>query len=292
MRNPQSIRRMLRPLVALIAAVVAAVPMLFASSAPAYVIGRADRPVDFDCIGPSTYLQQATGAASPSYTVAAGGGLITSWTTFAGSSLGAQVKLAVFRPTGIPSQFATVGSSAAQTIHSGPNRGDTQIPVLAGDTIGLLILSGIHQCALDSNPADIGQRDSLAVHDSGSTFTYSDPNDGAAVNVSASVMPAPRTVGLDASKSSVSKGKKVRLSGHVSSINPQACAFAQVLILERRVTSKRAKPKPIAQITTDAQGRFKGKSKVKANSKFQVEAAQSAACGAASSKQVKVTVRG
>jgi hypothetical protein len=289
-RSPLSARRV--RLAAIVAPVAVVASVLLSSSADALVIGRADRPFAFDCIGPSTYLQQATGTTSPSYTVPAGGGLITSWETFGGTSAGAQLKLAVFRPTGAPSQFTTVGSSAQQTIRAGQhNRADTQIPVLGGETIGLLILSGTHQCALESGSAEVGQRDSLAVHDTGSTFTYSDPNDGALVNVSASVNPAPRQLSLDASRNRVKKGKRVRLSGQISSINPQACASNQALTLERRPTNKKLKPKPIAQLGTDAQGRFKAKSKVKASSKYQVELPQTPSCGAAKSKQARVKLR-
>jgi hypothetical protein len=289
MRSTQSGRRIPRWIAVVVAPVVIATSLLLASSANAVEIGNAARPVAFDCVAPSTYLQQATGAASFSYTVPAGGGLITSWDTFGGTSSGAQVKLAVFRPTGIPSQFTTVGSSDPQTIRAGlHNRANTQIPVLGGETIGLLILSGTHQCALESGSADIGQRDSLAVHDIGSTFTYSDPNPGAEVDVRATVLPAPRTVTLDANKNKLRKGKKVRLSGQVSSVNPQACAFGQTLTLERRITKQKGKPKPIAQLETDAQGRFKAKSKVKASSKFQVAASQTPSCGATTSKQVRV----
>jgi hypothetical protein len=289
MRNPQAVRRIPCSIAAVVGLVVVATSLLVAGRANALVIGQVDRPFAFDCVGPSTYLQQATGANSPSYTVPAGGGLITSWDTFGGTSSGAQVKLAVFRPTGIPSQFTTVGSSDPQTIRAlGDNRANTQIPVLGGETIGLLILSGTHQCALESGSADIGQRDSLAVHDTGSTFTYSDPNPGAAVDVSASVMPAPRTLTLDASKKRVAKGKKVRLSGQVSSVNSQACAVGQAVTLERRITTKKAKPKPIAQLTSDAQGRFKAKAKVKGPSKFQVEADRTPSCGADTSNQVSV----
>jgi hypothetical protein len=290
-RDPRSADRIRRPLAA-IAAAVGTIAMVLPSGANALVIGRADRPIALDCVGPSTYLQQANAATSPSYTVPAGGGLISSWETFGGTSSGAQVKLAVFRPTGIPSQFTTIASSAAQAIRAGQhNRADTQIPVLGGETIGLLILSGTHQCVdpVSSNPADIGQRDATTVHDAGATFTYSNPSAGTLIDVRADVLPAPRTLTLGANKKKVSEGRKVRLSGQVSSVNPQACAFSQAVTLER--TKKKGKMSPIAQVRTDARGRFSAKSKVKADSKYRAEMAQTPSCGSATSKRETVKLK-
>jgi hypothetical protein len=293
-RDPRSADRTRPPLAAIAAAVVAMIAMVLPSAANALVIGRADRPFAFDCAGPATYFQQANAATSPSYTVPAGGGLISSWETFGGTSSGAQVKLAVFRPTGTPNQFETIGSSAVQTIRAGQhNRADTQIPVLGGETIGLLILSGTHQCVdtFASNPADGGQRDTTAVHDAGSTFTYSNPSPGTLINVRADVSPAPRTLTLDANKNKVRRGKKVRLSGQVTSVNLQACAFGQAVTLERKATKKKGKMSPIAQVRTDAQGRFFAKSKVTATSKFRAEVAQTPSCGSAASKRETVKLK-
>lgn len=287
-RRVQSVRRISLSIAALMAPAVIAVSLVFACSANALRIGHTSQPVAFDCIGPSTYLQQATAPGSFSYTVPAGGGLITSWETVGGTSSGAQVKLAVFRPTGIPGQFTTVGSSAPQTIRTGPLRAGAEIPVLGGETIGLLILFGAHQCALESDPADIGQRDAAAVHDIGATFTYSDPNDGASVNVSADVLPAPRTLTLKTSKKSVRRGKKVRLSGQVSSVNSEACAFRQPVTVERTSRKKNSKMSPIAEVRTDTRGRFALKSKVKATSKFRAELDQTSSCGSAESKRAAV----
>lgn len=153
-------------------------------------IGQTFIPSDFDCTGPSTYFQQATAPASPSYTVPAGGGVITSWRTQAVRG-GAEVKFAAFRPTGTPSRFTTIGSSAMRTIQAILlNTFSTRIPVQGGETIGLLIFSGTHQCARGGfAEGDTAQRDARAVHDTGSTFTYTDPGGQGRINVSANVEP-------------------------------------------------------------------------------------------------------
>jgi hypothetical protein len=172
---------------------LAATSMLIAvptGASAATQIGQTFIPSVFDCTGPSTYFQQATEPASPSYTVPAGGGVITSWQTQAVRG-GAEVKFAAFRPTGTPSRFTTIGSSAMRTIQAIQlNTFSTQIPVQGGETIGLLIFSGTHQCARGGfGTGDTAQRDARAVHDTGSTFTYTDPSSPTRINVSANVEP-------------------------------------------------------------------------------------------------------
>jgi hypothetical protein len=141
----------------------------------------------FNCTGPSTYFVQSTAPASPSYAVPAGGSAITSWSVQTGAAVG-QVKLAVLRNAGGPSTFTTVGTSAAQTLSANSlNTFPTNLPVQANDRIGVLILSGSYDCAsFGFDPADVGQRDALVVHDTG-TFTYSDPNPGARTDIAATV---------------------------------------------------------------------------------------------------------
>ena len=289
MRTPQKGRGVSPLHGGAIALIVSAASLLLSSNAGAFVVGHVESPVPFDCTGPSTYLQEATGATSFTYTVPAGGGLISSWQTQGGTSSGAQVKLAVFRPTGVPSQFTTIGSSAAQTIQAGQrNQADAQIPVSGGETIGLLILSGTHQCALDAGAANIGQRDDAAVHDTGTTFTYSDPNPGSSINVRADVTPAPRTLTLRANKKQVRRGKKVRLSGQVSSVNSEVCAGGQAVTVERKLAGKKGKMSPIAEARTDSRGNFSIKSRVRTTSKFRAEVAQTPSCGSAESKRKTV----
>ena len=111
------------------------------SAAAATALGETNNPfTGVDCTGPSTYLQVSTGR-EPSYTAPANG-VITSWRTFAAAG-GAQVKLGVFRQTGPPTtQYTTAGASATQTLKAGSLTAfSTSIPVLAGDTLGLLIVT-------------------------------------------------------------------------------------------------------------------------------------------------------
>jgi Ca2+-binding RTX toxin-like protein len=109
---------------------------------------------------------------------------------FARGGDGGQVKLGVLRNAGAPSQFATIGASAARTLTaSSTNTFPTQIPARANDRIAALILSGSNYgCAsFGFDPADIGQRDAALVHDTGDTFTYTDPSTGTRINLAATV---------------------------------------------------------------------------------------------------------
>ena len=70
-------------------------------------------------------------------------GVITSWSFVSGPTVGSPVKLKVFRPTPLPSEFMTVGESAEVT--PVPNTHTTfaaSIPVAAGDLLGLRSTTG------------------------------------------------------------------------------------------------------------------------------------------------------
>jgi hypothetical protein len=177
-----------------VCAIACAAMLMPASPAvAATALGETNNPYSgVICTGPSTYLQVSTGR-TPSYTAPAGGGVITSWTTFAPAGRGgAQVKLGVFRQTGTPpAQYTTVGASAAQTLTAGSlNVFPTSIPVEAGDTLGLLIVAGGHNCIIidTGSPQDGTQREEGALFDVGSVHLYTDPSQPARrVNVAATL---------------------------------------------------------------------------------------------------------
>ncbi|HXD57362.1 MAG TPA: hypothetical protein VN606_05560 [Thermoleophilaceae bacterium] len=95
------------------------------------------------CAGCSLF-QRATGAASPSYVVPAGGGTITSWSMQgAPSSLSCLIggclgQLQVMRP-GAGGDYSLVAQSSQRTIPAGKlSTFSTSIPVREGDVLGLL----------------------------------------------------------------------------------------------------------------------------------------------------------
>jgi hypothetical protein len=129
------------------------------------------------CDGPASYVQTTTGGP-PVYEIPPGGGVITSWTTLAGLG-GAHVKLAVLRATGEPNQFTTVATSADERLTSfSLNSFATSLPAQAGDVLGLLIISGAHNCVLINTASadDRGVREVGTVFDAGAIGTYSEPS--------------------------------------------------------------------------------------------------------------------
>src|SRR5215211_5156882 len=88
-------------------------------------------------------LFQASTAGGASYAVPAGGGVITSWSTHAGNTIGA-MKLVIVRPLAA-NQYLVVAASPAQDLF--PNHLNTftlspGIAVQGGDLIGLRQTSG------------------------------------------------------------------------------------------------------------------------------------------------------
>ncbi len=80
--------------------------------------------------------------STPSYTVPAGGGVVTSWTHMAPDPIGfaETMALQMLRPvSGSQTQFTVIGQSAVQTLINGPNTFPAQIPVQAGDVLGLYV---------------------------------------------------------------------------------------------------------------------------------------------------------
>lgn len=98
-----------------------------------------------------TIVQDATAATSPSYAVPTGGGVITSWQHNAGSDSTPldpiDVRLKLFRRTGMPGVYLTVGESAVQTLTSGGLKTfPTRIPVQTGDLLGYRGELGYERC--------------------------------------------------------------------------------------------------------------------------------------------------
>ena len=156
--------------------VVAAILIPASSSSAATTLGQTSTPYSgAGCESPSTYIQVSTGVA-PSYTVPAGGGVITAWSMVAGST-SAKVRLGIFRQTGMPDEYTTIGASAAQDLTEGVlNTFPTKISVQAGDVLGLLILTGNPNCFIidTASPQDRLQRELGSLFDVGSVHAYKD----------------------------------------------------------------------------------------------------------------------
>jgi hypothetical protein len=98
----------------------------------------------FTCSPPFTGVQDVSGAGAPGYTVPFPG-ILTSYSTQAGSGPGDRIRLEVFKATSNPTMYTVVGQSAA----SPPLKPDVlnsfpiKVPVQQGDLLGLTGLAGV-----------------------------------------------------------------------------------------------------------------------------------------------------
>ena len=105
------------------------------------------------------------------------------------------------------------------------------------------------------------------------------------------VVQAGRSITLAANKNKVKKGKKVRLSGNLSSpVNPSGCQAGQAVKLERK------KPgaggfSPFATATTDVSGAFGLKVKAKRTFTYMAHVDPTTTCGGSDSNTAKVKVQ-
>jgi hypothetical protein len=102
----------------------------------------------------------------------------------------------------------------------------------------------------------------------------------------------PRALTLDANKSKVKKGKKVRLSGQVleASQAGAACVANQAVELQRKKPSQTTFT-TVEQLQTDAAGSFSTKEKVKKTFEYRAQVAETAICGNGLSNTEKVKAK-
>ncbi len=138
------------------------------------------------CTGSSYWVQSVT--SGPSYTIPAGGGVITSWSHKANVVPDRELGLRVFRPLGGTS-YRVIGTSGVQVLApSAVNTFATRIPVQAGDLLGLYV----------GNPGLISGGASCAYAALGNTVNYSTGfNPEPAVGSSVSLTPHPSPYALN-----------------------------------------------------------------------------------------------
>jgi uncharacterized repeat protein (TIGR01451 family) len=145
---------------------------------------------DATCGRGNTFIQTGTAAGVPSYAAPAGGGIITAWSFFAGSTPGEQDKLKVVRGTATADQFFVVGEGALETMTpSALNTFLVRIPVQAGDRLGLYTADG-NDCVSTHTPGNTDDFIGSADPAPGTTATgIPESSSGEAYNISARVEP-------------------------------------------------------------------------------------------------------
>ena len=128
-----------------------------AGASAATTLGETFAPMsDLSCGGPNNEVVQTHRASGTSY-AAPSAGVLTSWSFEASTTDSTTLTLRVYRPTGTPQTFTVVAEAGApQAIlqSSGLHTFLTQIPVEAGDLIGIRTTDG--PCATNSlNSGDV-----------------------------------------------------------------------------------------------------------------------------------------
>ena len=115
-------------------------------------------------------------------------------------------------------------------------------------------------------------------------------NNGCPLPVSPPPTKANRTISLEASKSKVIKGKKVRLFGEIAAVtNETACEAGQAVELQRVKTGSAFKA--FAADTTDATGKYSLKVRVRKTFRYRAALTETAACEDAVSNVKKVKAK-
>jgi hypothetical protein len=157
-------------------------------------LGQTSTDSTGDCFvsfGPYTEIQQSTGGP-PSYTVPAGGGVITSWNHQSGPDEAGQLELKIYRPTVDPTKYIVVGHSALVDLH--PNALDgglTRISVQAGDVLGYTrATSAVMHCLFPTASASDVVTDAGGIDTAdGQQTTFSGPGSNLRINMAAVLEP-------------------------------------------------------------------------------------------------------
>lgn len=172
------------------------------------------------CGGPFTAFEASVGTPGVSYTIPAGGWVISSWSTRTGAFVG-QMALVVGRPTGIANQYTIVAESSVETLTANAlNTFPVSIGVQGGDVIGFY-LAGSDECALGGSGGDdlVYAGGEPAV---GTTFNTSFSAGGVLLNLSATLAPAVGTAVPQVNNVFLCYSKFEQDGGAVFNVNEQA----------------------------------------------------------------------
>jgi hypothetical protein len=225
------------------------------------------------------------------------------------------LKLKVGRPGG-GNTYTIVGESAPKDPTAGVLNTftDVSIPVQLGDVLGIYTGSVGGTLVFDAGaPSNFFESEFIGdVAPGGSPTVFDGPYSMYRLNVSATLeadcdgdglgdeTEDPMVVGgtcpdrtralnLDANKNVVKKGKKVRLSGRLDAPADKAdCEAAQTVSIERKHGGDFG---VVATATTDGDGDFSAKLKVKRPSTFRATVAATGTCGAGVSDTEKLTLK-
>jgi hypothetical protein len=143
------------------------------------------------CGTTTTFLQAAVGSGSPSYTVPAFGGVITSWSTAANATAGGQVELKLF--TGGPIGYQVVAQDGPRALTpSTLNTFPARVTVGGGEILGLYYTAANTACEFPTSVAGDTTRYKFGTNPDpplGMTYTTTASDATDRVNVAATLEP-------------------------------------------------------------------------------------------------------
>jgi IPT/TIG domain/PASTA domain len=187
-----------------------------AGAAPATIGQLASPSPPTTCNGPGELIQTAVAAGS-AYTVPTAG-VITSWSTNAATGTGQMFKMKIFRLVS-GTTYTIVAHDGPRTLASGVfNEFAVNIPVQAGDVLGLHEYAGTVPNACTFATGMMGDVNGFASTDpddgAPETFPLIDFNNNARLNISATLSLPPGIASISPSSGSISGGTSVTVSGH------------------------------------------------------------------------------
>lgn len=175
-----------------------------------------DNSLSFFSIAASTEVETASEGAL-SYTVPAGGGVITSWSNRAESLDHGQIKLKIYRPSAEANHLTVIAESAPEAITPDRlNTYSTYIPVEAGDLLGMTRTAGTSASVFffSMAPGDKLAQAQGADDPPGSSTTFAPAQPDARLDLSAVLRQQPAVSSIDTSSGPIAGGTPVTISGH------------------------------------------------------------------------------
>lgn len=198
--------------------VMAMLVLAWAASAQAQTtvgqLAPADPPVV--CTGQSYDVIQGPTAAADPYVIPAAG-VITSWSTNAAAGPGQTLAFKVFRPVGAPNYNVLAHQGPVGLAPSVLNTFPVQIPVQAGDVVGLNTSTGAgvtNACLFQTSPADFfAAAATPGSAPDGATVTLTPTAPGYRLNVQATLQRPPSITTVSPTGASIKGGDTVTITG-------------------------------------------------------------------------------
>jgi IPT/TIG domain/PASTA domain len=190
--------------------------LCFAASAEAQTtIGQLPTGPTLTCVSPSGYDEVQTAVSSgSSYVVPAPGGVITSWSTKASATTTQMLGLKVFRPVETKKFLVVAHDGPRALTPSTVNTFPVDIPVQAGDIVGLNVpINAGSGCAFPvSAPGNsVAYLEGGAAD--GTVFLPEEEEEGYRLNITATVLAPPTITTISPASGSIKGGTSVAITG-------------------------------------------------------------------------------